>query len=85
MANDPGCKKLEQTIDEMLIAYRAQNWEQARALLNEARAASEAIADRLPRGTKCEVLFDLYDGRIAEYRSNPPGEDWDGVFTATSK
>ncbi|MAJ62848.1 MAG: adenylate/guanylate cyclase domain-containing protein [Alphaproteobacteria bacterium] len=85
VANDPGFKKLEQTIDEMLIAYRAQNWEQARALLNEARAASEAIADRLPRGTKCEVLFDLYDGRIAEYRSNPPGEDWDGVFTATSK
>ena len=30
-------------------------------------------------------LYQVYLERIAFYRSNPPGEDWDGVFTHTSK
>jgi adenylate cyclase len=32
-----------------------------------------------------EVLYDLYEERIEEYKENPPGSDWDGVFIATSK
>ncbi|MEG3617857.1 adenylate/guanylate cyclase domain-containing protein [Magnetovibrio sp. PR-2] len=32
-----------------------------------------------------ETLYELYENRIAEYEINPPGEDWDGVFIATTK
>ena len=30
-------------------------------------------------------LYQVYLERIAFYRSNPPGDDWDGIFTHTSK
>jgi len=32
-----------------------------------------------------ETFYELYENRIAEYEINPPGEDWNGVFIATSK
>ena len=32
-----------------------------------------------------DTLNQLYIDRIREYRKNPPPEDWDGVFVATSK
>jgi len=32
-----------------------------------------------------EVLYDLYDERLEEFKVNPPPADWDGVFVATSK
>ena len=32
-----------------------------------------------------ETFYELYENRIAEYEINPPGEDWDGVFVATTK
>lgn len=27
----------------------------------------------------------LYEERLTDFKANPPGEDWDGVFVATSK
>ena len=30
-------------------------------------------------------LYQLYIDRIAEFRLNPPGDDWDGVYTHTTK
>jgi adenylate cyclase len=32
-----------------------------------------------------DVVFDLYEDRIAAYKENPPAADWDGVFVATTK
>jgi len=32
-----------------------------------------------------DVLCDLYEDRIREYKQTPPAEDWDGVFIATTK
>ena len=29
--------------------------------------------------------YDLIEERIAIFRKDPPGADWDGVFTHTSK
>jgi adenylate cyclase len=29
--------------------------------------------------------YDLLEERIEEYKVNPPGADWDGVYVATSK
>jgi adenylate cyclase len=31
------------------------------------------------------VLYNLYIDRVQNYRNNPPGTDWNGVFTHTSK
>lgn len=31
------------------------------------------------------TLINLYRSRIQEYQANPPGSNWNGVFTHTSK
>jgi len=59
----------------MLSCYRAQDWAGARAALAACRAHDHTLA----------ALYDLYDERIAQYESEPPGADWDGVYVATSK
>jgi adenylate cyclase len=61
----------------MLQAYRAQHWDEAQRLLD----AHEAQAEALGLGK----LHALMRGRIARYRENPPGADWDGVWVATEK
>ncbi len=62
---------------EMLDAYRAQRWDEARGKAAICRTAMD--------GFDLGGLYDLYEERIAEYQANPPGLDWDGVFVATSK
>jgi adenylate cyclase len=59
----------------MLAAYRAQGWDEAAARVAEIRAADARL----------EAFCDLYDERIRQYRLEPPGPDWDGVFVATTK
>jgi adenylate cyclase len=46
--------------------------------------AAGAIFQRL-EDARPSVLYQLYLQRIAAFRIEPPGEDWDGVFIATSK
>jgi adenylate cyclase len=58
--------------EQVLKHYRAQQWNEA-----------EAILDRLPQAD--EVLVKLYKGRIAEMRATPPGANWDGVTSFTTK
>lgn len=58
----------------MLRAYRGQRWEEAEALLGELRTR---------RGER--ELYGIYLERIAFFRRNPPGTDWDGVFVFTVK
>jgi adenylate cyclase len=54
----------------MLEHYRAQRWDDAMAILNA-----------LPHAAICE----LYRTRIEHFNTNPPGRDWDGVFTFETK
>jgi adenylate cyclase len=61
--------------DRMLACYRAQDWAGARAALAECRTCDVA-----PTG-----LYELYAERITYFEANPPGPDWDGVFTAETK
>lgn len=61
--------------DDMLDAYRRQDWTQAQKLVIDCRTADGSFGG----------LYDLYDERIAFYLENPPDADWDGVFVATSK
>ncbi|MCI5045223.1 MAG: adenylate/guanylate cyclase domain-containing protein [Aquisalinus sp.] len=60
-----------------LNAYRSQQWDEAERIAAEARplAATWFV----------DGYYDIMQTRIDEYRQNPPGEDWDGVYQATSK
>lgn len=58
---------------QFLRSYRAQDWDSAEvALLNLSRAQ--------PR-----YLYDLYAERIAHYRKEAPGADWDGSWKFDTK
>ena len=60
--------------NQALSAVRAQQWDQAEAIIVELTALAP------DRG-----LYSLYTGRIAYYRAHPPGADWDGVTTFETK
>ncbi len=57
-----------------LMAYREQDWAGA-------EAGFAALASAQPN---CR-LYALYGERIAVFRQQPPGPDWDGVYTHQSK
>lgn len=59
--------------NQALRAYRAQNWDQAEvALLNLSRLSPHK-------------LYEVYAERVAHYRKDPPGADWDGAWTFETK
>ncbi len=59
---------------QALKYYRTQQWDLAELqFLNLAKAAARPY------------LYEMYAKRVAEFRRNPPGADWDGVYTHTTK
>lgn len=59
--------------NQALRAYRAQDWDQAEVtLLNLSRMSPHK-------------LYEVYGERIAHYRKEPPGQDWDGAWTFDTK
>ncbi len=77
MAKRPDFIKLKETVDRLMTTYRSQKFDEAEAIIVELRVIGEPF--------HMEYLCDLYEGRIAAYRIDPPPADWDGVFIATSK
>lgn len=71
---------LQERLDELqlwhhaLRAYRNQDWDQAEIQLVN-------LAQKSP---SCQ-LYSLYLERIAHYRADSPGENWDGVTTFKTK
>ena len=59
---------------QALKLYRDQQWDMA-----------EMQFINLQEMSTSPVLYKMYAERIAQYRANPPGKGWDGVFTHTSK
>jgi tetratricopeptide (TPR) repeat protein len=57
-----------------LTAYKLRKWD-------EAIKAFERAVQIDPKDGPSE----LYLQRAQEYKLNPPGDDWDGVFTMTTK
>lgn len=57
---------------QALAHYRAQQWDEAVAILQ-----SLAQTDK--------ILVELYMQRIADLRAHPPGKEWDGVTSFTTK
>ena len=64
---------------QMLEAYRGQNWDQAGALLDQLSDLTDWLDPHL------QQHFDGLRDRITEHRTNPPPADWQGVYNATSK
>ncbi len=60
--------------DQALNYYFNQDWEKARAVLDELNKSYPHVH-----------LYQLYQQRIAEFEQTPPPKDWDGVFTHHAK
>jgi adenylate cyclase len=72
---------VEQSIKDELSTYR-------KAMANfRTQAWDKAELDffNLQRNYTDRYLYQVYLERISVYRNAPPGDDWDGVFTHTSK
>jgi len=78
MAQDEHFKAFKAKIDELLAIYKTQDWEAVRTVLNEVRKMGEPYDID-------DTFYDLYAERINAYEADSPGEDWDGVFVATTK
>ncbi|HTZ02487.1 MAG TPA: adenylate/guanylate cyclase domain-containing protein [Xanthobacteraceae bacterium] len=74
---DPRCGELRDLNAQMLARFRKQDWDGALTLIERCRKAAE--------GFEVVGLYDMYEERIAAYRADPPGSDWDGVYEAESK
>ncbi len=61
--------------DKGLSAYKAQQWDEA----------IEAFTDVMENLRKNDYTSNMYVERCLSMKENPPGEDWDGVFTMTTK
>ena len=72
-------KKILPAYHEALGLYKTQQWIKA----IEAFKASDALEDMFP-GRKTNPSR-IYIPRCEHFLSNPPGDDWDGVWTLTSK
>lgn len=60
--------------ESALFQYREQHWQLARDALEHLR---EQAPERL--------LYSIYLERVEYFMHNPPGDDWDGVYTFTTK
>ena len=63
----------------MLSSYRLQDWQSAYDAIGMMESLNEKL--KLPLS---DYLF-IYQTRIEEFRNNPPGQYWDGVYDAASK
>ena len=77
VAEDPRCTELRDLNAQMLAAYRKQQWDDAERLIERCR--------KLAGGFGVDGLYEMYIGRIAVYRAEPPPPDWTGVYEAESK
>ncbi len=65
----------------MLSAYHRQDWTSAFESLEEL----SIIADRIGLAESLDTYLFIMETRISEFRANPPGPNWNGVYEATSK
>lgn len=62
--------------DTMLSAYRLRRFEEAATALGQVRALAPETM---------QTVYQIYDERIAALMTDPPDENWDGVFEASQK
>jgi adenylate cyclase len=61
----------------LLTSYRSGNWREALDRLERCQKMSEGLG--------LAGLYALYQSRLFDFAASPPGEGWDGVYTAESK
>ena len=83
--NDPDFVKLQTMITVALGDYRHQNFDKAASMFKQIKLLGDDTHKPWRLDINLDVLCDLYEERINEYKNNPPAADWDGVFIATSK
>jgi len=72
-----GFQTLKQFHNQMIEAYLEQDWNRAIKRLKECRLLCAPY--------NIDGFYDLYETRILHFQAESPGEDWDGVFVATTK
>jgi adenylate cyclase len=65
----------QQQHEKFLVLYRNQNWTHAKRFATDLKREWPEMAE----------YYDIMLSRIDNYKNSPPGEDWDGVYRATSK
>ena len=76
---------LQKKISDAMDSYRQQRFDEAAGMFKEIRRLGSDEHKPWHLEVNLDVLCDLYDERIAEYKINPPAANWDGVFIATTK
>jgi adenylate cyclase len=66
----PKFRALNTFHEHIFASLRSQQWDKARALIEQCRKLSGAS----------QTLYDLHLNRIRYFESNPPGPNWDGAF-----
>ncbi len=74
-AKDEIFQKEKQTVEAMLRHYKAQEWDRCEEYAQQLSSLSPRFV----------TLANLYQQRIKVFRDNPPGDQWDGIYRATSK
>lgn len=84
--NEETLLKLVEIWEQARAAYLAMEWDKAIELFTQCLDYEPHLPERDPGSKSCPSL--VYIERCKTYKENPPvkpGEEWDGVFTATSK
>ncbi len=82
MASTDFFQGLKPQHDRMLELYKAQKWDEGLAAAKECREYAKDAPFEI------DGFYELYETRCIDYKAEPPvppGEDWDGVFVATTK
>lgn len=69
-----GAKQELASYHQAVRDYRARNW-----------PAAAAAFGQLAAGQPDRSIYAIYLGRIRLFQNEPPADDWDGVFTLTTK
>ena len=72
-------KKILPAYHEALDLYKSQEWSKAIEAFKASDELEEMFGGRKTNPSR------IYIPRCEHYQENPPGEDWDGVWTLTSK
>ena len=75
-------QELKAKHDNLLVLYKAQKWDEGLAAAKDCRAFAQDAPFEI------DGFYELYETRCIEFKAEPPvpeGEEWDGVFVATTK
>jgi adenylate cyclase len=72
---DAGAKALIETFESGVAAYKTQQWDQAISIFDKVRNELKPN----------DYASTMYIERCEEYRAQPPGDGWDGVYVMKTK